>query len=115
MAPNIKKLVLLAVMLVMPLQGVAATLSILLCQGDAETHVMHSPGIADPAARQGGQQDENGTTSHVAYHPCCNHVVSAPPVVTSSATRPDFPVRAFAPDPWYDLFVPDQPQRPPLA
>jgi hypothetical protein len=118
MLPWLKKLVLAAVLSIVPLQGVAATLSVLNChgdQGDARTHVMHSPGSADHGGHQGGEHDEGGASSHAAYHPCCNHVVSASPVVKSPAALPEFPVRAFAPDLLPDLFVPEQPQRPPLA
>lgn len=115
MSPWLKKLVLAAALLVMPLQGVAATLSVLLCHGDANTHVAHSPSNADHGLHQGGVQDEGGTSSQVAYHPCCNHIVSSPPVATSLAARFDFYVPAFAPDTRYDLFVPGPPQRPPLA
>lgn len=115
MSLSLKKLVLGAALLVMPLQGIAATLTVLLCQGDAKAHVMHSPGSAAHGAHQGGQQDESGTGSPVANHPCCNHIDSASSVVNSPAALPDFQIRAFAPDPWYDLFVPEQLQRPPLA
>ncbi len=115
MLPWLKKLLLGVVLSVLPLQGVAATLSVLYCHGDAKAHVIHSPGNADDGTHQGGHEDEGGTSSQVAYHPCCNHIVSASPVVNSPAALPDFLARAFAPDPWYELFVPELPQRPPLA
>lgn len=115
MAPNIRKLVLLAVMLVMPLQGVAATLSVLFCHGDAQAPAMHDRGDHDHGVNHDSHQDEGGTAANHVYHPCCHYNVSAPAVVTLPAALPDFRVRAFAPDPLDDLFVPDRPQRPPLA
>ena len=40
----LKKLVLAAALAVMPLQGVAAALSALLCHGEAQTHAAHAGG-----------------------------------------------------------------------
>ena len=110
-----KKLVLLLALTVMPLQGVAATLSILLCHGEAQAHAMHDQGSHDHGAPHDNYQDKGGTTGSSAYHLCCNITASAPPVMMLAAVPPDFPVRAFVPDPLHDLFVPEQPQRPPLA
>ncbi len=110
----LKALVLTAALLVMPLQGIASTLSILLCDGDARPHTMHANGGHDRDAHQDGNQGEGGTNSNSTYHPCHN-AVSAPLFVTSLAAAPDFPVRTFAPVPLRDLFIPDRPQRPPLA
>lgn len=114
MSPWLKTLVLAAALLVMPTQGIAATLSVLLCDGDAQMHAMHANGSQDRGTLQESNQDEGGTSGNSAYHPCHN-TVAAPRVVTLPAAAPDFPVRAFVPDTLYDLFVPEQPQRPPLA
>ena len=110
----LKILVLAVALLVIPLQGVAATLSVLFCHGDAQIHATHANGGHDPGTYQHSNQDEGYTTGNSAFHPCHN-TVSAPLVVTLLAAAPDFPVRAFAPDSLHDLFVPEQPQRPPLA
>jgi hypothetical protein len=115
MSPRVKSLVLAAALLVMPLQGIAATLTYLLCHGETKAHGMHSPGSADRGAHQGAPQDEGDTSSYVAHNPCCNHSVSAPPIAKLPAALPDFPVQALAPDLLHDLFLPDRPQRPPLA
>ena len=114
MTPWPGKLVLVLALAVMPLQGMAATLSFLSCQGDAQEHAMHTQ---DPghSMHHDGHPDEGGATGHSLYHPCCNVTASAPPVMTLSAVPPDFPVRSFAPDSFHDPFVPEQPQRPPLA
>jgi len=110
----LKRLVLAGALVVMPLQGIASTLSVVLCEGETERHAVHANGGYDRGTQQDGNQDEDSTNSNSAYHPCHN-TASAPLVVTLLAAAPDFPVRAFAPDTLYDLFVPELPQRPPLA
>ena len=109
----LKRLVLAGALVVMPLQGIAASLSVLLCNGEAQMHAMHANGGHDRGTHQNSSQDDGSTSSNFAYHPCHN-TVSGPLVVTLLAAAPDFPVRAFVPDTLYDLFVPEQPQRPPL-
>ena len=110
-----KKLVLVLALTVMPLQGVAATLSVLLCHGEAQAHAMHDQGSHDHGARADGHPDEGGTTGNHVQHLCCHYTVSAPASLALPAALPDFLVQAFVPDPLHDLFVPDRPQRPPLA
>ena len=110
-----KKLALVLMLTVMPLQGIAATLSFLLCHGEAQAHAMHDQGGHGHGTPHDNHQDEGGTTGNSAYHPCCSVTASAPSILTLPATQPDFPVRAYAPDPLHDLFIPDRPQRPPLA
>ena len=114
MSPWLKTLVLAAALLVMPLQGIAASLSDLLCDGEAQLHAMHASSGPDRGMHQDSNQDAGGTSGNSTYHPCHN-TVSAPLVVTFLTAAPDFPVRAFVPDTLYGLFVPEQPQRPPLA
>ena len=110
-----KKLVLVVVLLVLPFQGVAATVSVLLCHGDAQAHATHTSGAPDRGMHHDGQSDEGGASGNPANHLCCHSAVSASPVVALPAALPDFPVRTLAPDLLPDLFVPDRPQRPPLA
>jgi hypothetical protein len=114
-----KKLTLVLALTVLPLQGIAATLSVLLCHGEAQTHLAHAGDGHDHATNQDGHHDksssDDGTTSYSVYHSCCHYTVSAPAAVTLPMALPDFPVRAFVPDSLHDLFVPDRPQRPPLA
>ena len=109
-----KTLVLAAALLVMPPQGITATLSDLLCDGEAQMHAMHANGGHDRGTHQDSNPNEDSTSGNFAHHPCHN-TVSAPMFVTLLAAAPDFPVQAMAPDPLHDLFVPDRLQRPPLA
>jgi hypothetical protein len=115
MTPWRRKLVLVLALAVMPLQGVAATLSVLLCHGHAQAQAMHAQDDPEHSMHHDGHPGEGGATGHSAYHLCCNVTASAPPVMTLATVPPDFSVGTFAPDPLYDLFVPEQPQRPPLA
>ena len=110
-----RTLVLAAAFAVMPLQGVAAAMSVLLCHGDMQAHVIHEGSSHDHAPNPDGHHDDSGGPGVGNYHLCCHYTVTAPPVFTPPAALPDFPIRAFVPDSLHDLFVPDQPQRPPLA
>jgi hypothetical protein len=121
-----RKWVLAAALAVMPLHGVAAALAILLCHGDAEVHAMHvsaaqghdHEGHSHDAGHQhdhGVASDDEGGGSGNFFHLCCNLTASGPPTVNLSVTLPDFPVQAFVLDSLHDLFIPDRPQRPPLA
>jgi hypothetical protein len=111
----VKKIMLFLALAVMPLQGIAATLALLVCHNDATEHALRVTQLAD-SLQHGPQHNspEDGSNASGNYHPCGHNTVSAPLVVTLLAAAPD-PVRAFAPDPLHDLFVPDRPQRPPLA
>lgn len=110
-----RKLVLALAFAVMPLQGVAATLSVLLCHGEAPAPAMNDQDSHDHGAPHGNSQDEGGTTGDAPYQLCYNITVSALPIMTLPTVVPEFSVRAFVPEPLYDPFVPDRPQRPPLA
>lgn len=109
MYSRLRRLVLTAALLIMPLQGVAATLSPLLCDMQA-----YANGHQDFGAHHNSGQDDGGASGSSGYHPC-QYTVLALLVVAPLPTAPDFPVRAFAPDVLYDPFVPQQPQRPPLV
>jgi hypothetical protein len=120
-----RKLVLFLALAVMPLQGFAVALSVLLCHGDAQMHAMHVTGGshehgADDAGHEHGPQaaagsHDDGSTGNASYHLCCNLTASAPPVAVTPGAAPDFRVESFVPAPLHDLFIPDRPQRPPLA
>jgi hypothetical protein len=125
-SPWIRKWVLAAAFAVMPLHGVAAALATLLCHGDAQAHAMHVSSVRshdhEGHSHDAGHQHDQGVATGDGgsglgdfLDLCCNLTASAPPTVGFSATLPDFPVQAFAPDSLHDLFIPDRPQRPPLA
>jgi hypothetical protein len=115
MSLSLKKLVLAAALVATPLQSVAATLAVLLCHGAAQVHVVHASDASDRTMVGDTKHGNNGIGDSLANHPCCHNVVSAAPISAQPAAQPEFPVRAFAPDSLHDLFVPEQPHRPPLA
>lgn len=115
MSQWLKKLVLAAALLVMPLQGIAATLSVLLCHGGAQAHATHENGNEGHGMQYDGPSDPGVPPGNNAFHPCCHYTVAAIPVYSLPAAPPDFSVRTFVPDSLHDLFIPEQPQRPPLA
>jgi hypothetical protein len=119
----IRKCVLAAALAVLPLHGIAATLAVLICHGEAQGHAAHAPAGHDhgehqhdtaPHDHQGAANSDDGNAA-AAYHLCCNLTASAPPIATLAAELPEFPVRAVVPDILHDRYIPDQPQRPPLA
>lgn len=109
-----KRLVLAAVLAVMPLQGTAATLAGLLCDPGAQMHGMHANDGHDRGASQDGDQDKGNTGGIPVWHPF-HGAVFGTGVAALPAAAPDFSFRALAPDPSHDLPVLEQPQRPPLA
>ena len=115
----IRKFVLAVALAVMPIQGVAAALSVLLCHGDAQLHALHDHGASDHGSHHDGhhsnQQDDGSAKDNPVLHLCCNLTVTIPAMVIVPPVTPDFPIRALVPDSLHDLFLPDQPQRPPLA
>jgi len=116
-----RKLALVLALLVMPLQGMAATLSVLLCHGDAQVHAAHEHGATghDHVAADHAADAHHGTVSDdgasAAYHLCCNMTVPVPYGALPPGAAPDFPPVAGVQDTLHDLYIPDRPQRPPLA
>ncbi|HXF65216.1 MAG TPA: hypothetical protein VNK67_00765 [Burkholderiales bacterium] len=110
-----RRFVLLLALAVLPLQGLAAALPSVACHGDAQLHAAHASGASGHEAHEGGAVPDGSAPPDSTYHLCCHYSVSAPLVATLPADAPDFQVRTVAPDPLHDLFVPEQPDRPPLA
>ena len=120
-ALTLKRLVLAAALVVMPLQGMAATLAVLICHGDAKAHAMHEQPSHDHDAgaahhdHDATDSRDGGASGNALFHLCCNLTAVAPPIAAQPAAPAEFPLRALAPDSLHDLYFPDQPQRPPLA
>jgi hypothetical protein len=109
-----RKCVLLLVLTVMPLQGVAATLADLLCDPGGQMHEIYSNGGHGHGTPQGGDQNTDNAGANPVWHPF-HGTVLGPAVVISPVAAPDSPLRAHTPEISYDPFVPELPQRPPLA
>jgi len=115
-----RKILILALLLVIPLQGVAASLSHLLCSSGIENvnaghH--HGDGGNDAAPHQHdestGSNDDSGN-SH-AGHLSCHQASPAMPSFPAAVFASDLPVFEPTIFSFPSLFIPEQPQRPPLA
>jgi len=109
-----KKILLVAVLLVMPLHGAAVTLADMLCDLGGQTHQIPANGGHDRDVHQNSDQDKGNTDAHTVWHPFHGTVLGG---VTAALLAPaqDFLLWALAPDAPHGLFVPERPQRPPLA
>lgn len=123
MFAQFRQCVLLLALLVLPLQGVAAALSSLVCSAheneaqvvaqtsDAHDHAtLHDAGIAHDHSAGGTGNTVNGDHSN---HLCCHHFASAAPAVADKTPDMQLPVFVSALSRLATLFVPEKPQRPP--
>lgn len=122
-----RKFAALMLLLVLPLQGMAAVLIPLACFS-APDHAAQQ--IADPAAHHGTDiaithqhdmhagadhhqsSDDGGSGKHYNSHLCCN-LFSAMPASVATVAASDLPVLISSISLPLALFVPEQPQRPP--
>ena len=114
MSVHLKKFLLVAVLLGVPLQGAAATLASMLCDPGAQMHEIPVKGGNDRHTHQDGDQDKGYSDGNFVWHPFHGTVLGGV-AVTLLAPAQDIPFWALAPDTPYDLFIPERPQRPPLA
>jgi hypothetical protein len=121
---RLRLLVLFVLLLVLPLQGVAAGLSSLLCAASAEhgkEHAvhMHHHGVVDhahPASPDQHSSDDSGTsTADWTGHLCCHASVPGAPVSAKTAAQPALPAYQPVITRLATLHVPERPQRPPRA
>jgi hypothetical protein len=116
---RLDKVILLLAVLVMPLQGVAASLSHLLCPSHAAielTTLMHAGGQhGDDGGVAHGHGDSGSTSSDQVEHLSCHQSAIAIPSVELAVFTGVLPVFeqviVVTPDP----FFPEQPRRPPRS
>lgn len=116
----IRNVALAAALVAVPFQGIAATLTVLLCHGDTAAHAAHGAKTTGERHHHGDAHEPQAPPANdggesLMYHLCCNLSASVPVSVTVAAALPDFTLRAPVPEPLHDLHDPEQPQRPPLA
>ena len=118
MLNRIRHYLLLALLLAVPVQGLASIVHSVSCapQGDhaaavanAETHAGHD----HPAAHKHSEDSTKGSGEH-AQHQCCHHMSAAPASFDNGATA-DLPVLQSSVTLLELSFVLEQPQRPPRA
>jgi hypothetical protein len=113
----IKQFVLALAIVVMPIQGIAAGLASVICHGesDLQATATHDHESHSHSGHENGNHDDGAATGDTPSHLCCHHTVSGIPTMIVSGITPEFQVLATAPALLHDLFLPDRPQRPPLA
>ena len=106
-----RKVAALILLLVIPLQGMAAS-SLMVAQcASAVTGAMHVPGGEEGALRDVGGDASDGLHGH-AY---CNQSFSGIPVTPAATAPADLPVFEPSVSSLASLFSPEQPQRPPFS
>jgi len=115
------RFLLMVLLLVVPLQGVAAAVRALACtphSGEAaaslhDDHAMHDRHAShDHGPPHGHSGDSDSTADHPAYQ-CCHQFSTATAPSFGSAADGDLPVFQSSLSLLETLFFPEQPQRPP--
>ncbi len=115
---RLHNLLLVLLMLVLPLQGLAATLAPMsMYKGDdtqsMPCHEQHAAGHAtQPSAgitQDGGSVQDSDTVNHM----CCHQVLSCTSFDVPNAGARKFSDVSRTVVPLYTLFIPDSPDRPP--
>lgn len=105
-----RKIVLLLALLALPLNGIAATLAAPPCHAEHQANaVAHHDGSGTL------QQHDSNASNAFSGHFYCQNIVSGMPVAAPSTVIPDYPSFQGSIFVLSSLFVPEQPQRPPLA
>lgn len=121
MTPWCRKLVLVLALVALPLQSIAATMTTLRCHTDGSGQVPHTMHAQDGhdhdmSHDDGHVHDFDGSTStHALDHFCFHHFASALLVIELPEAIQGFQVLGISPPISYSFFIPDRPQRPPLA
>lgn len=115
----VNKILLLSLLLVMPIQGIAASVSHMLCAAPPAAGTMdmghqHDGAIAAHEHDHGDSGNNDSSAGH-AGHLSCHQLSSALPSVAVTIFASNLPV--FVPTIFVlpSLFFPEQLQRPPLA
>jgi hypothetical protein len=116
---RLRRYILMALLVILPLQGTAATLHAFTCapqadhvaaaSADEHTHAGHDHDTVHKHA-----DDSNGGTSDHSSHQCCHHLSAAPPSMDGTV-QADLPVLQSSVALLEVSFILEQPQRPPRA
>lgn len=119
MFPRFLKILALSLLLILPIQGVAAALGPLLCAAADGHHSMggdgHSQQSNEGTPHSHDKNDGPAADEGVSGHLCCHHFSAGFPVAFEELPdlSPTLVSRSIILS--HKLFVPEQPQRPPLA
>jgi hypothetical protein len=126
MIAHIGRFVLLTLLLVTPVQGMAAVLGTLACPTEAQhrsasprdnemhEHASHSNAQHDEPAQHEHSGDSHGAGGH-SNHLCCHNITSAAPSLFVKLPQQNLPVFVSTFLLLDALFIPEQPQRPPRS
>lgn len=110
-----KRFVVLLVLAVLPVQGIAASFAKLACHTGSGEHAAaaHTHDGHDHAPQGHSHSDDGKNLDPERFS--CHHMTAVLPAATLPARVSEFP--AWAPSSYGlpELFIPDRPQRPPLA
>jgi len=128
MSAVLKKLALLALMLLLPLQGMAAALAPILCLGDSSHHSARADTHAQAPAGDHHTANDHGTPQHQdgnapadknsgkhAGNLCCCHFAAVAPVTIETLPQADLPIYQSSLSLPATLHIPELPQRPPRS
>ncbi len=117
----VKKILILSLLLVMPIQGIAASVSHFICESpaNAEPSTMTSnPHHGNSATAQAYDHQDSANSdgnNDYAGHLSCHQVYSGMPSITVLTFANDLHVYLPSSFTSPNLFIPEQPQRPPRA
>jgi hypothetical protein len=129
MSALLQKFALVALMLLLPLQGLAAATAPVLCLGD-NSHHSAKASVEHPPATDKGQHaaHEHGTSQHDhsnapanssggehAANLCCCHFAAVAPVTIETLPQADLPIYQSSLSFLATLHIPELPQRPPRS
>ncbi len=104
------KIALLLALVVLPFNGITASFAALPCYTEQPANIVaHYDGSGT------SQQPDSNANNAFSGHFCCQNIVSGMPVTAPDTVIPDYPSFEVSISPLSGLFIPEQPQRPPLA
>jgi len=120
MNDRFRTILLLLAIIAMPLQGMAATAAMFRCHTDTTDEAPHAMHSADAHGHEANDHDGHthggdGSAGSAGGHFCPHHFSSALPTTVLATGISGFEVRTSILPALHDLFLPDRPQRPPLA
>lgn len=112
---RLKKIVLLLLLATMPLQGIAAAIAAVNCDGKNPQRAAHDFSINAAEERVEAPTHDDVASGVKLGGTCCHQLGANAPLILISASAPELPGWLL---PAYDRlnrFIPEQPQRPPLT
>jgi hypothetical protein len=110
-----RQLAVLLVFLALPLQGMAATIHALSCLSDGNGQHAAQAHVHDRGPHGSSHDHDGDTGKSDSAHFCCKLVASGMLVVPTAALPAEPPTFESPISLLATLFIPDRPQRPPLA